>query len=1109
MKSSIISTTANAISSGGTISGDLTINGDLTVNGDGSGNYDEIINGNLEIVQGDAKAELTLLSSSNTHYPRIHLKKADLSDNLVDDDDLIGNITWHGYDGDQYLEMAMISAVINGTAANNQMPGSLEFKVNAGGTGVNADPSMVIDSSGEVGIGTDSPGDVLHIVSASDGGATEVIIDNSAAGDSTDELVGFRFRHNGGTASRILVGREENFSGGTTRSGFLSFRTSKDDTEAEQMRISSAGEVGIGTSTFNNERLHIHRASSSGSFMRFSNTDSSTGASDGIVIGQDNSENCQIWNNENASVYFGTNGTLRMTIDSSGNIESKVASASHSVNLDTYSTTVGHGASLDIRHSNHASNTVETDDDTVLGTINFKGVDNGSNFDTGAGIQVIQNGSAGTKVPCDMSIFVSSSSATNTVMTLTKDATVGVGSDAATPLGKLHVASADSGSGAHADADELVVEGSTSAGISIISDHDATAKIIFGCAEDTQAARITNTQSTGVFTIGACQTNGVTKIEAGSGNVRMVIDDNSRISLSNNDGNTSNTVFGKSAFNDGGSDVGADYNVAIGELAMGTGTIAAAQNNTAIGYRALTDITGNGGGGDDNVAIGYDAATNLTTGRSSVAIGKDSLKTATTTNYCVTIGESAGTAINHADAAGTVAIGYNAGVAITEGQYSTFVGYQSGKATVAANHNTAFGYNTLLACTGECNTVVGSHAGDALINNSHNTVMGYNALSAADSGETNNVVIGSGAGSAIDASGCDDNIIIGFDAGVGNIDQCVAIGFEALQSTGTEDVADSRGAIAIGYQALTALTTGSSNTAVGYQTLSETTTGSNNTAIGYNAMYRDNAAANTNNTFIGANSGNGDWSGDPSTSNTGVGSGVMQGVMNGATNNTAVGLDGLQALTTGDNNAAFGRTSLGGVLGGVQNTGLGAFAGDTVTTGSNNVCIGYQSDVSASGASNQIAIGQGTTGTGDNEIALGNTSVSAIKAQVTSITAYSSDERTKKDVADYDLKGVDFINELNLKTYIYKNPADFPDEIRDSKWDEDGVEKPKDPTETQVGLIAQEVEAALAKHGVGNTETYAPTQDSGIKTLTYGNLIFPLIKAVQELSAKVEELEKK
>ena len=45
----LITTTAASISSGGTINGSLTIDGDLTVNGDGSGNYDEIVNGNLAI----------------------------------------------------------------------------------------------------------------------------------------------------------------------------------------------------------------------------------------------------------------------------------------------------------------------------------------------------------------------------------------------------------------------------------------------------------------------------------------------------------------------------------------------------------------------------------------------------------------------------------------------------------------------------------------------------------------------------------------------------------------------------------------------------------------------------------------------------------------------------------------------------------------------------------------------------------------------------------------------------------------------------------------------------------------------------------------------------
>ena len=36
-------------SAGGTMGGDLTLDGDLVVNGDGSGNYDEIVNGNLTV----------------------------------------------------------------------------------------------------------------------------------------------------------------------------------------------------------------------------------------------------------------------------------------------------------------------------------------------------------------------------------------------------------------------------------------------------------------------------------------------------------------------------------------------------------------------------------------------------------------------------------------------------------------------------------------------------------------------------------------------------------------------------------------------------------------------------------------------------------------------------------------------------------------------------------------------------------------------------------------------------------------------------------------------------------------------------------------------------
>ena len=262
--------------------------------------------------------------------------------------------------------------------------------------------------------------------------------------------------------------------------------------------------------------------------------------------------------------------------------------------------------------------------------------------------------------------------------------------------------------------------------------------------------------------------------------------------------------------------------------------------------------------------------------------------------------------------------------------------------------------------------------------------------------------------------------------------------------------------------------------------------------MGYQALFAQNkgSAVVTANIGIGVEAG---YHNEEGVYNVFLGYKAGTGVCgNNNSNNVGIGFEALNAVTTGSSNTVIGKQ-----------------AGDAITTGNFNTVIGANSDISAVGGTDQIVIGEGVTGTGNNEIALGNTSISAIKAQVASITPYSSDKRTKKDIADYDLKGVDFIKELQLKTYLYKNPADFPDEIRDSKWDEDGVERLEDPTETQVGLIAQEVEEALKKHGIGNTETYAPTQENGIKTLTYGNLIFPLIKAVQELSARVEELEGK
>ena len=170
----------------------------------------------------------------------------------------------------------------------------------------------------------------------------------------------------------------------------------------------------------------------------------------------------------------------------------------------------------------------------------------------------------------------------------------------------------------------------------------------------------------------------------------------------------------------------------------------------------------------------------------------------------------------------------------------------------------------------------------------------------------------------------------------------------------------------------------------------------------------------------------------------------------------------------------------------------------------NNVIIGKDADASANNASNQIVIGQGATGTGDNEIALGNTSITAIKCQVSSITAYS-DKRIKRDIKENTL-GLDFITRLNPVKYKKINPADYPEEILENRFKKDEPdERPEDDENEYDGLIAQEVEQTL--NDIGKTWSgHSINESDGKQGVQYGALTVPLINAVKELSNENNEL---
>jgi hypothetical protein len=296
--------------------------------------------------------------------------------------------------------------------------------------------------------------------------------------------------------------------------------------------------------------------------------------------------------------------------------------------------------------------------------------------------------------------------------------------------------------------------------------------------------------------------------------------------------------------------------------------------------------------------------------------------------------------------------------------------------------------------------------------------------------------------------------------------------------------------VAVGTFALDSNTIGNSNVAIGLNTLQSNTIGDNNTAVGRSAL-DENISGN---------------------SNVAVGVNALEFNENGA-NNAAVGVNALQQNISGANNVAVGTNALQANTIGIQNTAVGANALITATTFSNAGAFGFNAQP-----------------TGSNTIRIGNTAITSVTCQ----TNAWSDERDKTEIRDTVL-GLDFIKALRPVDYKWDFREDYrelppespsidatEDEINKykqdfKKWREDSQLKnlvhdgSKKRTRFHHGLIAQELKAVIEKTGID----FGGFQDNTIKggdavmTIGYGELIAPLIKAVQELSAKVAELEAK
>ena len=313
---------------------------------------------------------------------------------------------------------------------------------------------------------------------------------------------------------------------------------------------------------------------------------------------------------------------------------------------------------------------------------------------------------------------------------------------------------------------------------------------------------------------------------------------------------------------------------------------------------------------------------------------------------------------------------------------------------------------------------------------------------------------------------------------------------------------------AIGLDALINVTTGGNNTALGFSALKSNADGWYNVAIGAEAMKDAVGASVYYNVAIGSQS----------LKNTTGGTNVAIGVNTLLSNldgdvNTAIGAYAMEKNTSGDGNTAVGNGALYNAVLRNNNTAIGNNALNGNTLYSN--CTGLGANATALSADNQVQLGNSVTTT-----------------WTYGVVQNRSDIRDKAEVRDTVL-GLDFINELRPVDYKWDMREDYRAEMP-SDLDVNATEEEKDAHKILMdewlesckidnlthdgthirsryhhGLIAQEVQDVIEASGVdfGGFQDHKVNGGGDVLSIGYSELIAPMIKAIQELTARINVLE--
>ena len=157
--------------------------------------------------------------------------------------------------------------------------------------------------------------------------------------------------------------------------------------------------------------------------------------------------------------------------------------------------------------------------------------------------------------------------------------------------------------------------------------------------------------------------------------------------------------------------------------------------------------------------------------------------------------------------------------------------------------------------------------------------------------------------------------------------------------------------------------------------------------------------------------------------------------------------------------------------------------GTANATGGTTICCGSSANTNIQGANVKT---NNLVPNASNTYTLGSTSARWKGIYSNANVDVSSDERLKRDITDLDNEALaKFVSGLNVVSYNYNDDPEDAD--------------------ARIGLVAQNVQAAdpeIAKYFVSEDQ-------NGMLSLKSADLVFPLIAAVQKLTARVAELEAK